>query len=111
MGVNTYKLEKIEIRNGWLFPDDRVSYSNASIINTSKITHINYYQNKVFDDMPVEKSKGYYITFGNDVERWWYKNEDTAKELYNDIFEILYSGNTPMDVNLKETNEKRKENN
>lgn len=78
------------------------------MINLNNATHINYYENKptTFRDqeVEVENDKKYYITFGNDCERWWCRDENTAISIYNDIMTLLYNGET-VELELKETDE------
>lgn len=74
-------MQDVTLKNGWLFPGDKVSYNNTPIINLSSSKGIQYYENSIPDTKSnnkneVEKRKSHFITFDEDNKlRWYYQYE------------------------------------
>jgi hypothetical protein len=81
MSKKSVRLDKVDIINGMLIPDDRVKYNNTPIIMIDNIKGIQWYS----DD-------GYYITFSEDL-KWHFNSEKKCVETFNEIIMLIAEGN------------------
>lgn len=92
---------EVRLNNHWLFPSEKVSYSNTPIINLLLTKGIQYFKSSTEEiaTKSIDKRKTHYIAFDSDNKlRWYYQYEKDLLHDYKIIQQLIKNSTSRIEI-------------